>query len=106
MNRNGAGLEPGLPFAFPRQHLQLAMSEALSSEWVAREVAILMDRHYGEGPERMRIVPIAVGGLDWEDLRKDSTDHRFAPLSAIQFWGTPGAPRLRRSSRGLGPRAH
>ena len=58
--------------------------EALSSDWVAREVKILIGRREAAEPQRMRIVPIAVGGLDWNDLRKDSTDHRFGPLSSIQ----------------------
>lgn len=59
-------------------------AEALASEWVAREVAILIGKRKLAGPQRMRIVPIAVGGLDWDDLRAASTDDRLGPLFSIQ----------------------
>jgi tetratricopeptide (TPR) repeat protein len=58
--------------------------EALSSEWVAREVATLFKRRQGLGSERMRIIPIAIGELDWNDLVKKLADHLFAPLLAVQ----------------------
>jgi tetratricopeptide (TPR) repeat protein len=58
--------------------------EALTSDWVAREVAILLERRKTAGTTHIRIVPTAVGGLGWNDLQRQLTSHLLGPLAAIQ----------------------